>query len=98
MPLSWTLDKGPFARSAADFGLVLQAIAGKDGKDPGSAGRISITRRMCGGICVSDTTGGFCGAGGRCGASRIFAGARRLRVRRSATRATRRGSPVAMTR
>ena len=40
MPLSWTLDKiGPFARSAADCGLVLQAIAGKDGKDPGSAGK-----------------------------------------------------------
>ncbi|HTS65554.1 MAG TPA: amidase [Candidatus Acidoferrales bacterium] len=40
MALSWTLDKlGPFARSAEDCGLILQAIAGKDGKDPGSAGR-----------------------------------------------------------
>lgn len=40
MPLSWTLDKlGPFCRSAADCGLVLQAISGGDGKDPGSAGK-----------------------------------------------------------
>lgn len=40
MPLSWTLDKlGPFCRSAEDCGLVLQAIAGGDGKDPGSAGK-----------------------------------------------------------
>ena len=40
MALSWTLDKlGPFARSAEDCGLILQTIAGKDGKDPGSAGR-----------------------------------------------------------
>jgi aspartyl-tRNA(Asn)/glutamyl-tRNA(Gln) amidotransferase subunit A len=40
MALSWTLDKlGPFARTAEDCGLILQAIAGKDGKDPGSAGR-----------------------------------------------------------
>jgi aspartyl-tRNA(Asn)/glutamyl-tRNA(Gln) amidotransferase subunit A len=40
MALSWTLDKlGPFARSAEDCGLILQAIAGKDGKDPGSAGK-----------------------------------------------------------
>jgi aspartyl-tRNA(Asn)/glutamyl-tRNA(Gln) amidotransferase subunit A len=40
MALSWTLDKlGPFAHSAEDCGLVLQAIAGKDGKDPGSAGK-----------------------------------------------------------
>jgi aspartyl-tRNA(Asn)/glutamyl-tRNA(Gln) amidotransferase subunit A len=40
MALSWTLDKlGPFARSADDCGLVLQVIAGKDGKDPGSAGK-----------------------------------------------------------
>ncbi len=40
MALSWTLDKlGPFARSAEDCGLVLQVIAGKDGKDPGSAGK-----------------------------------------------------------
>jgi aspartyl-tRNA(Asn)/glutamyl-tRNA(Gln) amidotransferase subunit A len=38
MPLSWTLDKlGPFARSAEDCGLILQVIAGKDDKDPGSA-------------------------------------------------------------
>ena len=40
MPLSWTLDKlGPFCRSAEDCGLVLQAIAGGDGRDPGSAGK-----------------------------------------------------------
>ena len=40
MALSWTLDKlGPFARSAEDCGLILQAIAGKDSKDPGSAGK-----------------------------------------------------------
>jgi aspartyl-tRNA(Asn)/glutamyl-tRNA(Gln) amidotransferase subunit A len=40
MALSWTLDKlGPFARCAEDCGHVLQAIAGKDGKDPGSAGK-----------------------------------------------------------
>jgi aspartyl-tRNA(Asn)/glutamyl-tRNA(Gln) amidotransferase subunit A len=40
MALSWTLDKlGPFARSAEDCGLVLATIAGKDGKDPGSAGK-----------------------------------------------------------
>lgn len=40
MALSWTLDKlGPFARSAEDCGMVLQAIAGKDSNDPGSAGR-----------------------------------------------------------
>ena len=40
MALSWTLDKlGPFGRSAEDCGLILEAIAGKDGKDPGSAGR-----------------------------------------------------------
>ena len=40
MALSWTLDKlGPFARSAEDCGLILQAIAGKDSGDPGSAGK-----------------------------------------------------------
>src|SRR5581483_2364288 len=40
MALSWTLDKlGPFAHTAEDCGLVLQAIAGGDSKDPGSAGR-----------------------------------------------------------
>jgi aspartyl-tRNA(Asn)/glutamyl-tRNA(Gln) amidotransferase subunit A len=40
MPLSWTLDKlGPFGRSAEDCGLILQTIAGKDRKDPGSAGK-----------------------------------------------------------
>ena len=40
MALSWTLDKlGPFARSAEDCGLILRVIAGKDGKDPGSAGK-----------------------------------------------------------
>jgi len=40
MALSWTLDKlGPFAHTAEDCGLILQAIAGKDAKDSGSAGR-----------------------------------------------------------
>ena len=40
MALSWTLDKlGPFAHSAEDCALVLHAIAGSDGKDPGSAGK-----------------------------------------------------------
>ena len=40
MALSWTLDKlGPFAHSAEDCGLVLAAMAGKDSKDPGSAGK-----------------------------------------------------------
>ncbi|MBM3796818.1 MAG: amidase [Acidobacteria bacterium] len=40
MALSWTLDKiGPMARTAEDCGLILQAIAGKDGDDPGSAGK-----------------------------------------------------------
>ena len=40
MALSWTLDKlGPFARSAEDCGLILQAIAGRDSRDPGSAGK-----------------------------------------------------------
>jgi aspartyl-tRNA(Asn)/glutamyl-tRNA(Gln) amidotransferase subunit A len=40
MPLSWTLDKlGPFCRSAEDCGVVLEAIAGGDHRDPGSAGK-----------------------------------------------------------
>jgi aspartyl-tRNA(Asn)/glutamyl-tRNA(Gln) amidotransferase subunit A len=40
MPLAWTLDKiGPICRSAEDCGLVLQAIAGGDSKDEGSAGK-----------------------------------------------------------
>jgi len=40
MALSWTLDKlGPFAHTAEDCGLILQAIAGKDSDDPGSAGK-----------------------------------------------------------
>jgi aspartyl-tRNA(Asn)/glutamyl-tRNA(Gln) amidotransferase subunit A len=40
MPLSWTLDKlGPLCRSAEDCGLVLEAIAGADRQDPGSAGK-----------------------------------------------------------
>jgi aspartyl-tRNA(Asn)/glutamyl-tRNA(Gln) amidotransferase subunit A len=38
MALSWTMDKiGPMCRSAEDCGIVLQAIAGADSKDPGSA-------------------------------------------------------------
>ncbi len=40
MALSWTLDKiGPLCRSAEDCGLVLNAIAGGDSKDPGSSGK-----------------------------------------------------------
>ncbi len=40
MALSWTLDKiGPMARSAADCGLVLEAIAGPDPKDPTTASK-----------------------------------------------------------
>src|SRR5579875_432269 len=40
MALSWTMDKlGPMCRSAEDCGLVLEAIAGPDPRDPGSAGR-----------------------------------------------------------
>lgn len=40
MPLSWSMDKiGPICRTADDCGIVLQAIAGKDAKDPGSAGK-----------------------------------------------------------
>ena len=40
MALSWTMDKiGPICRSAEDCGIVLQAIAGKDGNDPASAGK-----------------------------------------------------------
>ncbi|MGA3026235.1 MAG: amidase [Bryobacteraceae bacterium] len=40
MPLSWTLDKiGPIGRTAEDCGLVLEAIAGADDKDSGSAGK-----------------------------------------------------------
>jgi aspartyl-tRNA(Asn)/glutamyl-tRNA(Gln) amidotransferase subunit A len=40
MALSWTLDKlGPMCRSAVDCALVLQAIAGGDANDPGSAGK-----------------------------------------------------------
>jgi aspartyl-tRNA(Asn)/glutamyl-tRNA(Gln) amidotransferase subunit A len=40
MALSWTLDKiGPLARSAGDCGLVLEAIAGPDPKDPTTASK-----------------------------------------------------------
>ncbi len=40
MALSWTLDKiGPICHSAEDCGLVLNAIAGGDAKDPGSSGK-----------------------------------------------------------
>jgi aspartyl-tRNA(Asn)/glutamyl-tRNA(Gln) amidotransferase subunit A len=40
MPLAWTMDKiGPICRSADDCGIVLQAIAGADAKDEGSAGK-----------------------------------------------------------
>ena len=40
MALAWTMDKiGPICRSADECGIVLQAIAGGDEKDPGSAGK-----------------------------------------------------------
>lgn len=40
MALSWTMDKiGPMCRTAEDCGHVLEAIAGADSKDPGSAGK-----------------------------------------------------------
>jgi aspartyl-tRNA(Asn)/glutamyl-tRNA(Gln) amidotransferase subunit A len=40
MPLAWTMDKiGPMCRTAEDCGLVLQAMAGGDKLDPGSAGK-----------------------------------------------------------
>jgi aspartyl-tRNA(Asn)/glutamyl-tRNA(Gln) amidotransferase subunit A len=40
MALSWTMDKlGPMCRTAEDCGIVLQEIAGKDEKDPGTAGK-----------------------------------------------------------
>ena len=38
LPLSWTLDHvGPLARTVEDAGLILNAIAGYDAADPGSA-------------------------------------------------------------
>ncbi|HYU78344.1 MAG TPA: amidase [Vicinamibacterales bacterium] len=41
MPLSWCLDKlGPVARSAVDCGLILEAIAGHDLRDPSTADRV----------------------------------------------------------
>jgi len=40
MALSWTMDKlGPMCRSAADCGLVFQAIHGADGRDPTAVSR-----------------------------------------------------------
>lgn len=40
MPFAWTMDTiGPLCRSAEDCGLVLQAIAGGDTDDQGSAGK-----------------------------------------------------------
>ena len=40
MALAWTMDKiGPMCRSAEDCGIVLQAIAGGDAADPGSAAK-----------------------------------------------------------
>jgi aspartyl-tRNA(Asn)/glutamyl-tRNA(Gln) amidotransferase subunit A len=40
MALSWTLDKlGPMCHSAEDCALALQALAGGDSDDPGSAGK-----------------------------------------------------------
>jgi aspartyl-tRNA(Asn)/glutamyl-tRNA(Gln) amidotransferase subunit A len=46
MALAWTMDKiGPMCRSAEDCGLVLEAIAGADPRDSGSAGRGFRMRR-----------------------------------------------------
>ena len=43
MALCWTLDKlGPLCRTADDCGLVLQAIAGPDPKDPTTEGRFAL--------------------------------------------------------
>jgi aspartyl-tRNA(Asn)/glutamyl-tRNA(Gln) amidotransferase subunit A len=40
MALSWTMDKlGPMCRTAEDCGIVLEAMAGADARDPASAGR-----------------------------------------------------------
>jgi aspartyl-tRNA(Asn)/glutamyl-tRNA(Gln) amidotransferase subunit A len=40
MALSWTMDKlGPMCRTAEDCGIVLEAMAGPDARDPGSANR-----------------------------------------------------------
>ena len=40
MALSWTMDKlGPMCRTAEDCGMVLEAMAGGDPRDPGTAGR-----------------------------------------------------------
>jgi aspartyl-tRNA(Asn)/glutamyl-tRNA(Gln) amidotransferase subunit A len=57
MALAWTMDKiGPMCRSAEDCGLVLEAIAGADPRDPGSAGRgfhmRRSTRRRLSGVRV----------------------------------------------
>src|SRR5438874_3052305 len=41
LPLAWSLDHvGPLARSVADCAVVLQAIAGHDRRDPGSAAEV----------------------------------------------------------
>jgi len=40
MALAWTMDKlGPMCRTAEDCGIVLEAMAGPDARDPGTAGR-----------------------------------------------------------
>ena len=75
MALSWTLDKlGPFARSAEDCGLILQVIAGKDAKDPGSAGKSFYYTpqyaRPIKELKIGYAPGGFRGAGGALGARR----------------------------
>ena len=52
MALSWTMDKiGPMCRSAEDCGLVLQAIAGADSKEPGLGGqKLLLHAAVCAGI------------------------------------------------
>jgi len=46
MALAWTMDKlGPMCRTAEDCGIVLEAMAGPDARDPGTAGRTFRTGR-----------------------------------------------------
>jgi aspartyl-tRNA(Asn)/glutamyl-tRNA(Gln) amidotransferase subunit A len=61
MALAWTMDKlGPMCRSAEDCGLVLEAIAGADPRDPGSAGR-GFRMRRAGTRRLSDVRVGYLG-------------------------------------
>ena len=71
MALSWTMDKlGPMCRTAEDCGIVLQAIAGKDEKDPGTAGKSFYFSPQFAPRSEDDSSGilacGFRGMGGAC--------------------------------